>query len=349
VRLGVFILARPEPGPSGPNVDKFIAAVQKAESFGFSRIVTGDSQLGNLECFSALTLMATVTNRCQIGPQVTNPVTRDVGIMAGALGSLDIISGGRAVWIVGRGDGGVRNAGLKPATVAELREYFLAVRELLEHGETRFRGRTVRYLWPSYWPGGPPRKIPLHVVAEGPRMLELAGAVADGVLMGTGLTPDVINASLAKLEGGARSAGRDPREIEVWWSTRCSVAPTFDDALDRGRESLSSAGNHALRGELEAKLVPEHLLESIRSFHRRYDYSQKGLSGGRNAVLMEELGLTRYFCDRFGLVGTPAQLVERLQTLAALGVENVSVQANIRFPGTLELLGEQVLPRLAVA
>jgi 5,10-methylenetetrahydromethanopterin reductase len=347
MRLGVFILPRPHVGSTGPTVQPFIDAVKRAESYGFSRIVTSDSQLNNLECFSALTLMATVTERAQIGPQVTNPVTRDVGVMAGALGSLDLISHGRAVWIVGRGDGGVHNAGLKPASVAELREYFLAVRELFERGETRFRGRTVRYLWPSYWPDGPPRKIPLHMVAEGPRMLELAGAVADGVLVGTGLTAEVIQDSLARIDAGARSAGRDPSTIEVWWSTRCSVASSFEEALRQGKEGLSSAGNHALRQSLDQKLVPEHLVEKIRCYHRGYDYSQKGLSSHKNADLMEEMGLTDYFLDRFGLIGTPEQLVERLNGLASLGVSNVSLQANIRYPESLQMLGERVLPRLS--
>jgi 5,10-methylenetetrahydromethanopterin reductase len=346
VQLGVFILARPRPGPSGPSLQPFVDMVRQAESYGFARIVTGDSQLNNLECFSALTLMATLTERCRIGPQVTNPVTRDVGVMAAALGSLDLISNGRALWIVGRGDGGVRNAGLKPATVAELSDYFRAVRELFDRGETCFRGRTVHYLWPSYWPGGEQRRIPLHMVAEGPRMLELAGAMADGVLIGAGLTPEVVRDSLAHLAAGARSTGRDPDEIEVWWSTRCSIAEGSEEALERGKESLSSAGNHALRGALEQKLVPEHLIEPIRAYHRRYDYSQKGQSSGGNALLMEELGLTGYFNERFGLIGSPAQIVERLEYLATLGVRNVSVQANIRFPESLALLGERVLPRL---
>lgn len=171
-------------------MQRFVDAVRRADGYGFARIMTADSQLAGLETFTALTLMATVTERARIGAQVTNPVMRDVGVMAVALGSLDLISNGRAAWILGRGDGAIHNAGLKMAT---LREYFLAVRELFEKGETQFRGRTVHYRWPDFWPGGAPRRIPLHIVAEGPRMLELAGAIADGVLVGTGLTPEVIS------------------------------------------------------------------------------------------------------------------------------------------------------------
>lgn len=346
MQFGVFINARPEVGPEGPSVRRFVDAVRRADEYGFARIMTADSQLAGLETFTALTLMATVTERARIGAQVTNPVTRDVGVMAVALGSLDLISNGRAAWILGRGDGAIHNAGLKIATVNELREYFLAVRELFEKGATHFRGRTVHYRWPDFWPGGSPRRIPLHIVAEGPRMLELAGAIADGVLVGTGLTPEVIQDSRARIEAGARKAGRDPSEVEVWWSTRCSVAPSFEQAFSRVKEGLSSAGNHGLRQSTDEKQVPQHLMGPLKRYHALYDYSEKGQPSRKNAALMEEMGLAGYFLERFGVVGSPAQVVERIRQLNALGVEHIGLQANPAYPEALELLGERVLPEL---
>jgi 5,10-methylenetetrahydromethanopterin reductase len=61
--------------------------------------------------------------------------------------------------------------------------------------------------------------------------------------------------------------------------------------------------------------------------------------------------LTDYFVERFGVVGTPEQVVARLQQLEAIGVNQVSLASHDRglkgIPGSLELLGEQVLPALS--
>ena len=62
--------------------------------------------------------------------------------MASAIASLEIISQGRAVLGIGRGDSAVHNIGLRPASVGATRDYILAVRELLEKGETIFQGQT---------------------------------------------------------------------------------------------------------------------------------------------------------------------------------------------------------------
>jgi 5,10-methylenetetrahydromethanopterin reductase len=346
MRIGLHIVARPRVGPDGPSLESFERVVRAADAYGFERIGTGDSQLNNLECFSALTLMATLTRQARLGPQVTNPVTRDVGVIAGALGSLDLISNGRAFCVLGRGDGAVHNAGLPPASVAQTRAVFLAIRELLERGQTTYQGRTVRYQWPTYWPGRTPRKIPLHLVAEGPRMLALAGEVADGALVGAGLTPPTIQGALEALGEGARTAGRDPGGLDLWWSARFAIAPTREEALDRVKDGLASAGNHALRSPAQMATVPRPLREPLARYHAGYDYAQKGLGSRKNVALMDELGLTGYFLERFGVAGTPADVVDRLRQLDQDGVTGIILQVNPAYPEGLDLLGREVLPRV---
>jgi 5,10-methylenetetrahydromethanopterin reductase len=113
----------------------FSDAVRRADRYGFARIGTGDTQWHNMECFMALTLMALNSEKLEIGPRVTNPVTREPSVMASAIASLELVSNGRAVLAIGRGDSAVHNIGLKPATVEETRDSIIAVRELLEKGE----------------------------------------------------------------------------------------------------------------------------------------------------------------------------------------------------------------------
>src|SRR5207244_9729998 len=160
--------------------------VRRDDRYCVAHIGTGDTQWHNMECFIALTLMALNSERIEIGPRVTNPVTREPSVMASAMVSLELISKGRAVLAIGRGDSAVHNIGLKPASVEDTRDYIIAVRELFEKGETVYRGRHNRFIWPR---PGMRQRIPICVTAEGSRMLRLAGQVGDQVLIGTGVTP----------------------------------------------------------------------------------------------------------------------------------------------------------------
>lgn len=341
MKIGLHLIARPD--REGDGATEFASRVALADSYGFDRITTGDVQGNHLECFTALTYMACLTKRAAVGPLTTHGVTRDPGVAAAAIASLAAIADGRVFFVLGRGDGSVRNVGLAPATVAETRDYFLAVRGLLHTGAATYRGRRLKLAWPS----SAPRRVKLYMVAEGPRMLDLAGALADGVYVGAGLLPEVIDATLDRLRAAAAEAGRDPAELDVWWATRCSVAATEDEAIRAVRESLSSMGNHALRGDYAAKLVPDGLFERLTEYHARYDYNAKNSlgAGSLNADVMDELGLTPYFLDRFGIVGTPDQIVVRLEALRGRGIERIHLGAE--GSDDLDLLGRSVLPRLA--
>src|SRR5262249_54073075 len=152
-----------------------------------------------------------------------------------ALSSLNYISKRRAYLILARGDGAVRNAGYTPAKVETTRAYFLTIRDLLETGESEYKGRRVVVRPPlKEWGPG----IPLGFVAEGPRMLHLAGELGDHVQVGTGLTKEVIEDSLARIEAGAEESGRQLADVDVWWSTRFALARTAKEAVARSLTSL---------------------------------------------------------------------------------------------------------------
>ena len=230
-----------------------------------------------------------------------------------------------------------------PRRVEATRDYILAVRELLEKGDTIYQGRHNHFAWPLKETA---RRIPICITAEGPRMLRLAGEIGDQVLIGTGLTQEIVEASLKELHEGARQANRDPAEIEVWWAPRLSIADTREQALRNVMASIASAGNHALRSGLAGKHVPDHLKDAIRRFHQEYDYAQHGVKTGKNAQLVEQLGLTEYFLDRFAVAGSPADIVQRIRALARLGLTNLWMSSPGDSPSALDLMGTEVLPRI---
>jgi 5,10-methylenetetrahydromethanopterin reductase len=348
VRITIRIPAAPAWQAGAATAAEFTERVRRADAYGFDRISVGDTQLNSMECYTALAVVALNTRNAQFGPGVTNPVTRDVGVLANTLASLDVFGGGRAFCLLARGDGAVYNAGLRPASVDQTREYFIALRDLLHTGQARLGQRLIRLPWAGKYQ----HKVPLYLVAEGPRMLRMAGEIADGVFVGAGLTPPVVRTVLAAIREGAQAVGRDLVDLDIWWDTRSGIALTPEDALYRARESIASAGNHAFRAGFEGKGVPPELHQRLRDYQRRFDYAQKGTSV-QNGPLMEELGLAGYFAERFGVVGTPEQVVARLRELERLGVTQVSMASHNRglkgVPDSIDLLGEHVLPAVRSA
>src|SRR5205085_7838157 len=82
----------------------------------------------------------------------------------------------------------VDNIGLRPAKHAELIAYVKTIRELLQRGDSIYSGAPCRLTW---FRGS----IPIYLAASGPKTLQLAGEIADGVVINTGLTPEIVRDS----------------------------------------------------------------------------------------------------------------------------------------------------------
>lgn len=181
---------------------------REAEEAGFDLLGVADSQSVFRELYVALAVAARDTSRIQLGPLVTNPQTRHLVVTASAISSIDELSGGRAILGLGSGDSAIYTLGAPPSTVLGLEEAVVTLGRLtsgvlVERGGRQWQVRRST------------RRVPVYLAAEGPRTLEPAGRVADGVIVGLGLIPEVIGVSLAAIERGARAAGRKLEDLDV--------------------------------------------------------------------------------------------------------------------------------------
>ena len=294
------------------SLDGFGALCRDAEATGFDWVGVADSQSVFHELYVALTLAALNTSRVRLGPLVTNPLTRHLVVTASAMASLDALATGRAVLGIGSGDSAIYTLGAPPATVAGLEEAIDTLGRLTA-GEKLARGPRT---WQVHRTS---RRVPIYLAAEGPRTLELAGRVADGVIVGLGLTPEVIRLSLAAIERGARAAGRTLADLDVWWFAKTNVADTREAAVDPIKMALAASANHAFRFTLDGKAVAPELREAIRGLQREYNSHQHEIAGAGNAVLTDRWGLTEFLVDRFAIAGTPADCVAQLRRAMAAG------------------------------
>src|SRR5579885_991496 len=259
MRFGIIALPR--------SVQEAVEDARLAEMAGFHWLGMADSQSVYRELYTTAALCAVATSRIRIGPTVTNPVTRHPAVTASAIATLDEISGGRAFCGIGTGDSAVLNLGERPVSLARLRAYVETVRSLLRREDTAYDGKRVHLGWPE-------RPAPVYVVAEGPRTLELAGEIADGVIIGVGLQPALLREALAHIAAGAARAGRDLVGMDLWAFARIAITENIEAGIDEIRMELASCAHHVFRFTLEGKQVPPELADAILRVQRGYQPAQ---------------------------------------------------------------------------
>jgi 5,10-methylenetetrahydromethanopterin reductase len=203
------------------------AAAVTAERLGFDDVWCPDSQLLWRDVFTTLAAVAGATDRVRLGTAVTNVETRHPAVLASAARSVSEIAEGRFVLGVGVGNSSVEPVGLRPSTQAQMRERLSVVRSLLAGEDVSFGAVTSRLRDP----GLPPD---IYMAASGPRNLELAGEIADGVILLSGISPVMLENSRARVTEGAVRAGRQLSDLDLVVSTYACIT----DDVERDARQL---------------------------------------------------------------------------------------------------------------
>jgi 5,10-methylenetetrahydromethanopterin reductase len=323
--------------PTAP-AREIVGWARAVEAGGYEILGISDSQSLCRDVYVTLALCAAGTERIRLGPRVITPPTRHPAVAASAAATLAELAPGRTLVGIGTGDSAVHNIGLRPAPLAELREYALALRRLLAAGAAEYHGRPARLTWGR-------ADVPIFLAASGPKTLRLAGQIADGVVIRTGVLPEIVRDSIEQVRAGAREAGRDPEAVEMWWWPDVNIAPSRREAIEEIKMSLAAAGNHLSRFTTEGKHVPPELLPRIRALGERYTYADHVQPGSANARLIEALGLVDYLAGRFAVAGTPADCIRALEPAIDAGARRFWM--SVHFDGKLRFIrdwAERVMP-----
>ena len=158
--------------------------------------------------------------------------------------------------------------------------------------------------------------------------MRMAGGLADIALVHTGLTPEVLRDSMARIREGELEAGKPEGSTSVWAFAKCNIADQRRDAVEEIKMALAASGHHAFRFTLEGKHVPAALEGPIAVLQREYETAEhEHLGQTRNATLSDELGLTDYLADRFAVVGTPEECREKVRAIQESGVDVILITA----------------------
>jgi len=325
---------------------KFIDLAKMADDYGAEAMGTHDTAFIGGDAYVRATLIALGASRARVGLRPTNPLTREPQVMASFLASIDSLTGGRAFMDIASGDSAVLNIGYEVATRARIEDYVTCVRDLLAKGEATYQGRPQRVRWASTVTR---QRIPISICAEGPKMLHLAGRIGDGVTAGTGLLPEVIKDTIARVHAGAREAGRDPADVDIWFTTRTSLDDDRDRAIQGVKASVSSILNHSMRFGLDGKHLPEGLRAKVQEYVDGYELYDHVLQEGRNPKRMDALGLTDYAIERFALAGNASDWIKRIDQIAEAGARKIWVSLRATDLDTqhyyMKVLGGQIMSR----
>jgi len=200
--------------------DETVRLAARAEALGFDSVWVPDERFYR-DCYVTLTHIAAATTRARLGPCVTDPYSRHPALTAVAMGTVDEFAGGRAVLGIGAGAAGFDAMGVtreRPATA--IREAVTLIRRLWAGERVTQEGQVVRFHDGSL--NFPARaSIPVFVAGRGPRILELAGEIGDGVIIGALASPPTFDYAMRHVRKGAARAGRGLERFEtmLWLHT----------------------------------------------------------------------------------------------------------------------------------
>jgi 5,10-methylenetetrahydromethanopterin reductase len=165
--------------PPGPEV---VEHAVLAESLGYERAWLYDSPALYPDVWVTLSRVAERTERIGLGPAVLIPSLRHVLVQATAIATLESLAPGRTAAALGTGFTGRMALGQQPLPWAEVEEYLRQLRALLRGEQVEVDGSVVRMIPPAGFLPARPVDVPILVAANGPRGLEVAKELGDGVM-----------------------------------------------------------------------------------------------------------------------------------------------------------------------
>ena len=277
-----------------------------AEDAGFADVWLPDHYFLR-DVYAAQALIAARTTTLRLATGIAAIQLRHPALIASAAATIAECSGGRAV--IGIGPGGHEfpsQFAMRPKSpLTMLREAVQIIRQLTS-GPARFRGEYFSADGSELrWQIEPP---PIYLSARGPRMLELAGEIADGVII-HGVHRDFLDYARTRIAHGAERSGRDPRECQIAVMLDVEVHRDEAVAIDRLRPRCTLMAG----GTYSDELIPV------------YGFDPEAVATLRSALNDPNVREAEYVTDEmvraFAVGGTAETVARRLGELSNLGVD----------------------------
>lgn len=290
-------------------LDDIVTCSVAAEEAGFSHVTVAESFYR--DGFVLASTIASSTAKVKFGTSVMPIYTRTPFQLAMGAATLYEVSHGRMGFLglgVGYRSRTEQYFGItQTRRLPRMREYVEIIRKLLSGEDATHHGTIFNFeKFPKLV--SQPLNIPIYFGSSAPKMLQLAGEVADGVILNSISTPEYMEFARARISEGAKSAGRDPSRIEVGHSVIYAVADDSQEAAKAAREDVLF---YLLYPELDPVIEKSPFGADVLKMRELY------IQGNKEAALS---AVSDEMLDTFAVYGTPAQCRERLRKFIKRGI-----------------------------
>jgi 5,10-methylenetetrahydromethanopterin reductase len=298
---------------------KVVSVARLAEELGFEHVVHADQRFsGEKDVFVTLAADALNTSRVQLGPCVSDPYCRIPAMLAVAIASLDELSGGRAELVLGAGGSGFEQMHLERRDVNQaLRETVTMIRGLFSGGVVDFSGRLFALTNAELKFDVRP-DIPILIASRSPLNLELAGEVADGVVIATYVSKEQLKFALDRVRAGAAKGGRAFEDLRLISWVYTSISEDGHQAVENVRPFVTQALVNTSPEAYPTILhgfspdLPKFLLKC-----RRLGRDGLELAYADRTYLTDEV------IQRFSVAGTAEDCIAKIKEITAMGINEI--------------------------
>jgi 5,10-methylenetetrahydromethanopterin reductase len=326
-------------------VDIHREAVQ-AEARGFTHLWLYDTQMLCADPYPCLALCAANTNTIRLGTNVTNPKSRIAPVTACNFATLNQLAPGRVVMGIGTGNTARRTLGMPAASLSELRDHVRICRALFEGKTVPYtegeRTRMIRFLNPTGGWINIENPIPIYIAASGPKTLELAGEIGDGVILFGTVGDSLLEYALGHVRKGAERAGKRLEDLYLMVSTAFhAVKPgeSLADLQNAVGAYVSSECNIFALSVKDSRDLPADVREEIMAFRNayrtpgasietrhldRYSGYVHDFRADHSEIVMAKM------IKETTLTGAPDELAARVKRMAAAGIRQIAIHGGTR-------------------
>ncbi len=290
---------------------EIVECVVLAEELGYESAWVAEGHGGDQ--FAILTACAMATQRILLGTSISSVFVRSIPTIAMAAATVDELSKQR--FILGLGSS--HRVQVEPEhgqvyskPIQRVRESVEVIRTLLRDGEiSNYHGETVSIEHFDFWFQPARREMPIYLAGLFPKMLEVCGEIAQGVMM-TRSTLDTGRTAAEHIATGARRAGRKAEDIDISTLLPCCVAEDPRAAFDEMRPGIAFyMGFFPRYNRLMAESGFADVAQAVRDAWDRGDRD-----AATRAVPDELMAST-------SAVGTPAECRERIEAYRQSGID----------------------------
>ncbi|HEY5645476.1 MAG TPA: LLM class flavin-dependent oxidoreductase [Pseudomonadales bacterium] len=338
---------------------------RRAEDAGWHGMLVVDSQNLSGDSYVALTMAANATSRLGLGTGVTNNATRHPAVTAAAIASVQKISNGRACLGIGRGDSALAHLGSAPTRLRPFEKYIEVLQTYLSGGEVPFSESAIDPAiappvaeleladTPGFsriqWLAGTNAqdKVPLEVAATGPKVIAIGARHAERIMFTLGADPERLRWGMEVARAAAAAHGRDPDTLSYGAYVNLACHPDRATARDLVRGGLTTFARFSvMHGEISGP-VDASQTRVLNALHDSYDMNKHTRGDSRQAEV-----LTPEFIDRYAVVGTADEVLDKIGLLRSLGISKLAVSGPTvaaKAPAAqaaIEHLHREVIPNL---